>query len=217
MTDLLHTTRGKVGLAIAAGVLLLGVAWFLVVSPQQSKANDLATQVAASQQELAQRRTALATPSAAVTVKPSDLYRLTKALPNDTDMPSILIDVDRTARQNHLSFTSLTPGPQVLGTSYIAQPVTVVVQGRFGALSSFLGDLRRLVKVRDGRLDARGRLYSISKVDITDPDAGSTFPFVKATVTLNAYSFNSAPPASTTPSTSTDSSSSGTVAAGATP
>jgi Tfp pilus assembly protein PilO len=218
MTDVLHTTRGKIGLAVAGGVLLVVAAWFLIVSPQRSKASELATQIAASQDELEQRRGDLAKPAAAVTVKPSDLYRLTKALPNDTDMPSILIDVDRTARQNHLSFTSLTPSPQVLGTAYIAQPVIVVVQGRFGALSRFLGDLRRLVTVREGRLDARGRLYSISGVDITAPDAGSTFPVVKATVTLNAYSYNSTPPApAATPSTSTDTSSSGTVAAGATP
>lgn len=218
MTDVLGSTRGKAALAVAGGLLLFVAAWFLLVSPQRSKANELATQVAASQDELSQRRAAAARPAVAVNVKPSDLYRLTKALPNDTDMPSILLDVDRTARRNHLSFTSLTPAPQIPGTSYISQPVAVVVQGRFSALSSFLGDLRRLVTVRGGRLDARGRLYSVSKVDITAPDGGN-FPVVKATVTLNAYTFNPVPPAasSSTPSTSTDSSSNGTVAAGATP
>jgi Tfp pilus assembly protein PilO len=202
---------------VAGSLLLFVAAWFLVVSPQRSKANELATQVAASQDELSQRRTAAAQPAVAVTVKPSDLYRLTKALPNDTDMPSILLDIDRTARRNHLSFTSLTPAQQIPGTSYISQPVSVIVQGRFSALSSFLGDLRRLVTVRGGRLDARGRLYSISQVDITAPD-GAKFPVVKATVTLNAYRFNATPPAPpSSPSTPTDSSSSGTVAAGATP
>jgi hypothetical protein len=194
-------------------------AWFLVVAPQRSKATDLKAQLAASQDELAQKRLALVKPSANVTVKPSDLYRLTKALPNETDMSGILLDVDRLAQSRSLKFTSITPGGTALGTGYTQQPLAVVVQGRFGNVSAFLGDLRSLVTVRRGRLDARGRLYTISKVDVTAPDSPKTFPFVKASVTLNAYSFSATSPTPAVPTTTTpdSSSSSGTVAAGATP
>ena len=67
-------------------------------------------------------------------------------------------------------------------------------------------------------LDARGRLYSVSQVDMIAPTEGKTFPVVQAKVTLNAYVFSAAAPAPTTdPSTTTDTSPSGTVAAGATP
>jgi hypothetical protein len=218
MSDLLRSPRGKIGLVVAGGVLLAAAAWFLLVAPQRSKANELAGKVSVSERELAQRRIALARPSADVTVKPSDLYRLTKALPNDTDMASVLIDVDRVARDNQLTFTSITPSSQVLGTGYVQQPLAVVVQGRFGNISRFLGDLRTLVSVRGRRLDARGRLYSVSKVDISAPDSPSSYPIVKAAVMLNAYSFSQAPTTTTpSPSTPSNSSSSGTVAAGATP
>ena len=219
MSDLLSTTKGKIGLGVAAGLLVLVAAWFLVVAPQRSKANELKAQLAASQDELAKRRLALIKPSTNVTVKPSDLYRLTKALPNETDMSGILLDVDRLAHKRSLKFTSLTPGAQALGSGFTEQPIAVVVQGRFGSVSAFLGDLRSLVTVRGGRLDARGRLYSVSKVDISAPDSPTTFPVVKASVTLNAYSFSAASPTPEAPTTTTpdSSSSSGTVAAGATP
>jgi hypothetical protein len=153
-----------------------------------------------------------------VTVKPGDLYRLTKALPNDTDMPGILLDVNRIAGNNELEFRSIAPSPQVLGIGYLQQPLAVVVQGRFGNISRFLGDLRALVSVRQSRLDARGRLYSVSQVNMSAPDGAKKFPIVQATVTLNAFAFSAPVPAPTTrPSTTTDASSSGTVAAGATP
>jgi hypothetical protein len=221
MRDLIRSPRGKVGLIAAGGVLLLAAVWFLLVAPQRSKATELAGKVSVAQGELAQRRSSVTRPSTNVTVKPSDLYRLTKALPNDTDMPSVLLDVDRIARSNQLTFTSITPSAQVAGTGYVQQPIAVVVQGRFGNISRFLGDLRTLVSVRGGRLDARGRLYSVSKVDVNAPDSPSTYPIVKASVMLNAYSFSATPaappPSSSSPSTTSGQSSSGTVAAGATP
>jgi Tfp pilus assembly protein PilO len=218
MSDLFRSPRGKLGLVAAGGVLLLAATWFLVVAPQRSKASKLSNDVTAAQAQLAQRRVALARPSAKVTVKPGDLYRLTKALPNETDMSGVLIDVDRVARANKLSFTSITPSSQVAGTGYLEQPVGIVVQGRFGNVSNFLGDLRRLVSVRHGRLDARGRIYTVSKVTMNAPDSPTSYPVVKAAVTLNAYSFTQAPSVSTpSPSTTTDTSSSGTVAAGANP
>lgn len=218
MSDLFRTTRGKIGLGVGIGLLLLVAGWFLVVGPQKAKVNDLSAQLTVSQDELAKRRIAQVQPSAAVTVKPSDLYRLTKALPNETNMSGILLDVDRIAKKRGLKFTSITPSPQVLGSGFTQQPLAVVVQGRFGSVSRFLGDLRLLVSVRGHRLDARGRLYTVSKVDISAPDSPKTFPLVKAAVTLNAYSFSTSSPTPESPTTTTpDSSSNGTVAAGATP
>ena len=218
MTELLRSPKGKIGAIVAGGLLVVAASWFLLIAPQRSKAAELTAEVSSSRAELSQKRTALANPAASVTVKPSDLYRLTKALPEQTDMSGILLDVNRIAGRNQLEFRSIEPSPQVLGNGYLQQPLAVIVQGRFGNISRFLGDLRSLVSVRAGRLDARGRLYSVSKVDMSAPDDKKTFPIVQATVTLNAYVFSAPVPATPkSPSTTTDTSSSGTVAAGATP
>jgi Tfp pilus assembly protein PilO len=219
MSALLRSTKGRVGVTLAVGLLLLAAMWFLLVSPQQSKAAQLDEEISVAQADLSQRRLALARPSAAVKVKPSDLYRLTKALPNEAGMPDILLDVNRLAGKNALDFRSITPGGAATGSGYLEQPNVVVVQGRFADISRFLRDLRALVAVRKSRLDTKGRLYSVSQVEMGAPDSGKEFPTVKATVTLNSYTF-SAPvpaPAPDPSTTNADSSSGETVAAGETP
>jgi len=219
MSSVLSSPKGKIGAIAVGGLLMILALWFLVIAPQRSKATELAAEAASMRAQVDARKVALATPSANVTVRPSDLYRLTKALPDDTNMSGILLDVNRIAAQNKLTFISITPSPQVPGTGYLQQPLDVAVQGRFSDISSFLGDLRTLVSVRDRRLDARGRLYSVTSVNITSPDSPAKFPVVKAAVKLNAYAFSAPVPATPAPdsSTTTDTSSDGTVAAGATP
>jgi len=219
MSTLLRSPKGKIGAIAAGGLIVVLALWFLVVSPQRAKATELGADVAAARAQVIERKTALATPSADVTVRPSDLYRLTKALPDDTNMSGIVLDVNRISARNKLTFISIMPGAQVVGTGYLQQPLDVTVQGRFANISKFLADLRTLVSVRGKRLDARGRLYSVSSVNITAPESPDTFPVVKAAVKLNAYAFNAPVPATPAPdsSTSTDTSSDGTVAAGATP
>ena len=202
---------------LSEAVALLAAAWFLVVTPQQSKADDLDRQVAAAQSELAQRKIELATPSAKLTVKAGDTYRLAKALPDATNMAGMILDLNRLAARHKLAFTSIAPGAPLAATGYVAQPVGVEVQGRFTSVSAFLGELRRLVRVRQGRLDARGRIYSTTNINLTE--AETKFPNVKAAVTIESYTFF-APTAAGTPATpppSSTPSSSATVAAGANP
>lgn len=210
----LSSTRARVA-AAAALVLVLLAGWFLLVGPQRSQAAQLDEQLTAARTELSQRRLARTRPAADVKVRPADLYRLTKALPDSVDMAGVILDVDGLSARNGLSFTSITPSAAVAGTGFVAQPVSVVVQGRFIDVSRFLGDLRSLVRVRDSLLDARGRLYAVTQVELGAPESGS-FPLVKAAVTLNAYAFSPPPAGSTTAPPSTPPSSSGTIAAGAT-
>ena len=217
MNGLLKEKKAVIALGAVGAVALLAAAWFLVVAPQQSKADDLDRQVVEAQSELAQRKAELATPSAEITVKAGDTYRLAKALPDATNMAGTILDLNRLAARHKLAFTSIAPTAAFPGTGYIAQPVAVEVQGRFMNVSSFLGELRRLVRVRGGRLDARGRIYSTTNIDLTE--AESKFPNVKAAVTIESYTFfaptaagtPAAPPTSSTPSANA------TVAAGANP
>ncbi len=217
MNGLLKEKKAVIALGAVGAVALLAAAWFLVVAPQQSKADDLGRQVTQAQDDLAQRRIALSTPSAKITVKAGDTYRLAKALPDATNMAGMILDLNRLAARHKLAFTSITPNAPLAATGYVAQPVGVEVQGRFTNVSSFLGELRRLVRVRGGRLDARGRLYSTTNINLTE--AETKFPNVKAAVTIESYTFFAPTAAGTpaTPPTSSTPSASATVAAGANP
>ena len=217
LNERLSSTRARLAVGGFGLVLVLAAAWLLVVSPQRSKVGDLKQSVEAAQTELVTRQQALARPSADVKVRASDTYRLTKALPDGVGMAGVILDVNRVAKAHSLTFTSIAPASAVAGAGYSAQPLTLVLQGRFSSVSGFLGDIRGLVRVRKSTLDARGRLYSVTGVDLAKAD-DAEFPVVKATITLQSFTFSGAPPAADTGTTpSTTPSSSGTVAAGATP
>lgn len=220
MKELQQRKAVLIGAGAAFALVVIG-GWLLLVSPERSEATGLATKVEAVRSDLARRQAALQHPAAKVRVRASDSYRLAKALPQTIDMPGVILDVQRLASSNRLAFVSIQPQPVgEAGIGYVQTPVTLNVQGRFTDVSSFLGDLRSLVRVRHGRLDTRGRLYSVGAVEIGAPQDPAEFPVVLAKLTLNAFTFSPPPAAtpSTTPSTpSSGQSSSENVAAGATP
>lgn len=218
MTSQLNTPKGRIGVGIAALVLALAAIWFLGIKPQQSKADELATDITAAQAALAEKQAALARPSAQVNIKASDLFRLSKALPDAGDGAGVLLDVNRLARQNGLQFVSITPSAAVVGSGVLQQPYGIVLEGRFGKVSRFLGQLRTLVGVEGKRLQVRGRVYSIDQVEMAKP-AEDDFPNVRATVTVSSFTFSQPAPATgtETPDQTATDTTGGTVAAGVTP
>jgi Tfp pilus assembly protein PilO len=133
-----------------------------------------------------------------------------------------MLELGRLAGERSITVTSIAPSTQVASTGYAVQPLAVTLEGRFSNVSGFLGDVRRLVRVRRSHLDVRGRLFTIDDVALGQPDAPKKFPSVKATVTLDAFLFTGQPVAGAATEngeTTTDNQtpSNGTVAAGANP
>lgn len=215
MRSRLQSKNGMLVAVVGGAVLVAAAMWFLAISPQKSKASKLDTQIAAVQAQIVERRTALATPSAQLHVRASDLYRLTKAMPDNTDMAGIILSLNRLAQSHALSFEAIQPMAQVAQPGFSVVPINVTVQGRFGAVSSFLGDLRRMVNVRRKALVASGRLFSVDQVSFGSPDDKKSFPDVKAQLVVDAFTFVGG--AIGTPTPTTPSTPSGTEAAGATP
>ncbi len=215
------SNRTAIALGGAALALVLLGLWFVVVSPKRSEAAKLQSDVAAAEAELAQKKADLANPSAALTVRTSDVFRLAKALPEDANVAAVMLDVDRLAARHGLTLEGFQPTVQIPVTGYYAQPLTLTVQGRFGKVSRFLGDVRKLVTVKKGRLVVDGRLYSVTEVRLTRPEGEDVqFPVVRAGITLNAFGFTPGVPPTFPDATVTDSttpSADGTSAAGATP
>ena len=88
MNAKLKEPKFAIGAAVAAGLLVVVAGWMLLVSPAKSKASKLDTQVQSTQAEIATRRAAIASkPKIRVDVRSSDLFRLTKAVPGQQDMP----------------------------------------------------------------------------------------------------------------------------------
>jgi Tfp pilus assembly protein PilO len=213
----LQNQKVVLGLAAAGGLLMLALGFFALVSPQRSKASDLQAQTRSVESEIAVRRAALAAkPKLRVTTRASDLYRLTKAIPDRADMAGVLLEVSRLTGATGVELVAFTPSTLVLGKGYNVQPIAVEVSGRYAQVSSFLKRLRRTVTVKHGKLDASGRLFSVDAVEFAQDDKGK-FPRVKSTITINAFVYAGGSAPATTTTTPGATPPSGQVAAGATP
>jgi Tfp pilus assembly protein PilO len=140
-------------------------------------------------------------------IRSADLFRLTKAMPSDNDIPGVLLELSRIAAETGIVFEQIVPQATVAAGEMRAQPIDLTFEGNFYSLSDFLYRVRNLVSVQRGRLIANGRLFSVEKLQFSEAPSG--FPSIRANLTLSAFLYGSgataAPPAaSTTSSASTD-------------
>lgn len=190
--------RNKVTIAAAAAVLLVSLlAYLVVVGPKRSRVSQLQEDISTTKVELAQARIDKARSEETPAVPVGDIKRLTKAMPNETDMPGLVLDLARVAHETGISFDSITPAEPVAGSGYQKIPVNLVFQGNFFELSDFLFRLRNLVDVRDNRLRVDGRLFSVDGIDFAQ--GTEQFPQIQATLNASAFVYGGAPPAATPP------------------
>jgi hypothetical protein len=209
-------TRRKVSPVAAAAigvgiaVVLAAAGWFLLVSPQRARAAELEKEIAAVETQISAARSAQLQADDLEPIRAADLFRLAKAMPTDVDISGVLLELSRIARETGITFKSIIPGATGAATSFRVQPIELTFEGDFYSLSDFLYRLRTLVGVNSGRLNARGRLFTIDKLAFTEGDDG--FPQVAAALTVSAYLYGtgptagaptSPPPAPTAPTTTT--------------
>ena len=198
-------------LAIAL-VIVTAVAWFGVVGPKQSSGAALDAEIADYQSKIkiaSRPKNDPTTGPPVVQIDVADLFRLTKAMPDRDDMPGMLLELNAVAVSSGVRFLSIQPADAVNHGNYYSVPVTVAFEGNYYDLTDFLFRMRNLVSVRDGELEASGRLYTLDSMSFAEGAEG--FPQITATLTLSAYSYGvlpSAPgtvppPAATTTGTTT--------------
>jgi Tfp pilus assembly protein PilO len=190
--------QNKVTIAAAGAVLLLSLLVYLaVVGPKRSSVGDLEEKIASTRVELAQARVDVARTKATPEVPVANLLGLNRAMPDQTDMPGVLLELARVAHETGISFDSITPAEPVAASGYQKVPVDLVFQGNFFELSDFLFRLRSLVAVRDNRLHVDGRLFSVDGIDFAQGTL--QFPQIQATVKANAFSYGGAAAATPPP------------------
>ena len=200
-----------IGGIVGAGLVVLLLGWFGLVQPQSHKAASLAKQTAAVQQEIASNLAQIAAQKnvsavpTAPKIRVADVYKLAKAMPSNVDMPDILLELDQVARDAGVQLQSISPS-QAAADGKINLSLTV--QGDFFTVTDLLYRLRNFVSVRNGALEASGRLFDVDNVSLS-PSGGRK---LSASITLHTYQYTSAPPVAAAPTatTSTDTSSTST-------
>jgi len=186
-------------LGIAGLLVIVLVGWFMLVSPQKSKAAALDTQIGDANVTLTSTQAFLRSPAAHQSVK--DLRRLRVALPDDAEMSEILRQLAWASRVSGVRIETITPAGPTASTGAQALPIALSVKGRYFRLAKFMNLLRRQAGVKDGKVHASGRLYAIDNVSFSTGDKGG---LITATLALNAFVYGSAPtqaPGSTTTTT----------------
>ena len=196
------------GIGIGFTLVIAAMGWFLLVSPQRSRSSELDEKIASVEQQITAARAAQMQAADVKPIRSADLFRLTKAMPSDNDIPGVMLELSRIASETGIVFEQIVPQATLAAGEMRAQPIDLTFEGNFYSLSDFLYRVRNLVTVQRGRLVANGRLFSVEKLQFSEAPSG--FPNIRANLTLSAFLYGpgptAAPPAaSTTTPTSTDS------------
>ena len=193
---------------VGFGLLLFFLAGYMfAVSPQHAAAKKILAQIDAQKIEIYKKRASVRAGAHPPTIQVADLFRLARAMPDREDMPGIMLTLSQVAHEAGVSFDLIEPATDSTPQSgpYATRRIHLVFNGDFYGLSDFLYRVRNLVVVRDGKLDATGRLFNVDTV--TFNVQGQSFPQISAEIYVNAYVYGSAPQpaAPTTTTTQTDS------------
>lgn len=184
-----------VGVGITLVIALFG--WFVLISPQRSRATALDAELVLVEQQVSESRAAQLRSSGAQPIRSADLFRLTKAMPSDTDIAGVMLELSRVAAETGIVFEAIRPGSTTAAGTNRVQPIELVFTGNFYSLSDFLYRLRNLVSVQKGRLLATGRLFAVEKLVFGEAPGG--FPSIRAFLTVSAFLYGSGPVAGAAP------------------
>jgi type IV pilus assembly protein PilO len=182
---------------VVALALLAAAGWFLLVSPQRTKATSLDKQIADVQSQIDANRAAAAQVRHVEPIRVADLFRLAKAMPSQADIADVLLELSTMAHETGIEFRSVQPTASTTVGAYQVIPINVIFDGNFYDLSDFLYRLRNLVDVRNGTLDATGRLFTVDSMSFGE--GLRRFPEIQATLTIDAYTYGTAAPATSPP------------------
>ena len=189
--------RGKEIYIVAALVaVVLLIAWyFLLFSPTRTEIADLNDQISAEQTSLAQARQEVARLEQYKQTAPqsrADIVQLSKALPGSEGIPSLLVELGKTADASGVDLVQISRGETQAGTPFGIQTITMQVEGQFFDVEDFLYRLENYVDFHNQKFDADGRLLQLTNVSVTGgagtaPAAAAGSPTLQTSITMNAY------------------------------
>jgi Tfp pilus assembly protein PilO len=193
-------------IAVVATAAAIAAFWFLALSPKREEAASLDTKIAAKQTELAGAQQTLAgyeKSKAAYSKNYTTMVRLGKAVPDDDDVRSLLVQLDSEAGGTNVDFrtvqiggdgaatgdpgaTTPPPGAVSVGSAgFSAMPFSFSFRGTYGNLSQFLSRMEKFVTLRNQKVSVTGRLLRLETIDLAVDPKG--FPNIRAQIGASSY------------------------------
>lgn len=216
-------SRDRIALSVLAAAAVVAGFWFAVLAPKRENVRQIDAALTTQRQRLDEAQ-ASATKARAARDRYDQDYSavamLGKAVPQQDGVPSLMYQIDASARDAKVDFTSITSdaGTAGTGTSGTAapaattpatgttagaagaaavaptpMPLSFVFKGSFFDMQHMLERVHDFVRTSGQGLVVSGRLLSVDDIQLEPMSEG--FPRVQATISASAYTM----PAPTTP------------------
>jgi len=199
-------------IAVLAAAAATAAFWFLALAPKREEAASLQGKIAKKNTEIETAKQTLAgyeVSKANYGKNYASVVRLGKAVPDDDDVRSLLVQLDAEAGGTHVDFRTVSigstgaasaadadaagvtgpappPGAVSVGSAgFAAMPFTFSFRGSFANLSSFFARMERFVTLRNEKLNVTGRLLRLESLDLQVDTDG--FPNIRAQIGANSY------------------------------
>ncbi|MEZ5125672.1 MAG: type 4a pilus biogenesis protein PilO [Thermoleophilia bacterium] len=189
--------RGK-GIYIVTAVvaLLICLAWFFfLLSPtrediaqRDEEIGLLDTDINAANQQIARLQSYKKT----APQSRSEIVRLGKMLPESEGIPSLIVELTKTASTSGVTISAITRGDTSLGTPFGIQTVSLVVAGRFFDVEDFLHRTEAYVDMHNENFRVTGRLLQVTNLTLVTGAASTSSsstasPMLTVNIDINAY------------------------------
>jgi Tfp pilus assembly protein PilO len=187
-------------IAVVATAAAMAAFWFLALAPKREEAAALNDKIAAKETELATAQATLAGYR-----KSKDNYgsnyatvvRLGKAVPEDDDIRSLLVQLDAEAGGTNVDFRTVEIGgganagaaaadPAASGTAgFETTAFAFTFKGTYENLQQFMARMERFVNLRNEKMNVTGRLLRLETIDMQVDALG--YPRIIARIAGKSY------------------------------
>jgi Tfp pilus assembly protein PilO len=182
----------KIALAVVAVVGIAAAFWLVLLGPKRDQAGELGRQVSTVRSEVSTEQQRAADSVAAKKSYPSDytqLVGLGQAVPAEAATPSLLVQLEGLSTKSKTDFIGITSGSEgaegevaitAEGTAGLAplgatagpagllkMPYQLQFEGGFFGIANFIHGVDSLVKTKQGKVEAKGRLMTIDNFTLT--------------------------------------------------
>ena len=204
------TSRNQLIVGVLAALAVIAAYWMLVLSPKRDEASKLSTEISEVEKQLDEAEAQLtqyASAKNAYKANYATVARLGKAVPEDDDVRSLMVQLESAANRTDVDFRTIKigdgsggtaatptasagaqtppPGATVGEAGFMTMPFSFNFEGKFFSLSEFMSDLERFVSVRNDRIDVTGRLLVLDSLTLEPGPEG--FPNIDASIGATSY------------------------------
>lgn len=191
--------RRDIYILIGLGVIVLVVAWyFLMISPKRDELSEIREKRDAEQRKFetdSARVQRLPEERSAARQATEDLLKINKLVPVDEQLPSLIIELNKSANQAGIDFVKITPSTEVAVAGQTVVPLELKFEGRFFDVNDFLYRVENYARIEGSDVNVSGRFVSVVALLLQEGEF-QEWPNVTATLGANTY-MTSPPPEGT--------------------